>query len=144
MHKREDFIGAWQLIDWRIEYHDGRVTRPFGKDAHGFIIYAADGTMTASISKPARARFGLANARDGTMEQKATAFDSYFHYAGRWRIEESEIVHAVTMSLNPDMTGTEQRRLATFDGLRHLTLSAKEPLENGGSRHHILQWTFLA
>lgn len=60
-----------------------------------------------------------------------------------WRIEENEIVHAVTMSLNPDMTGTDQRRLATFDSLCDLTLSAKERMKNGDSRHHILQWKLL-
>jgi hypothetical protein len=142
-HKPENFIGAWQLIDWRIEYHDGHVTRPFGQGAHGFIIYGADGTMTASITKASRPLFGVANARNATDEQKASAFDSYFHYAGQWRIEENEIVHAVTMSLNPDMVGTDQPRLAIFEGFHHLTLSARERLKNGGSRHHILQWKLL-
>lgn len=139
-HKPEDFVGAWQLIDWRIEYSDGGVTRPFGEGAHGYIIYSADGTMTASIAKPARPPFGLLNARNANAEQKAAAFDSYFHYAGPWRIEGEEVVHAVTMSLNPDMTGTDQRRLAVFNGLGELTLSAHEALKDGTERHHILQW----
>jgi hypothetical protein len=77
-HKRENFIGAWRLIDWRIEYHDGQVTRPFGQGAHGFIIYAADGTMTASIAKPSRPVFGLANARNATSEQKAQRLTAIF------------------------------------------------------------------
>lgn len=139
-HSPEDFIGAWMLVDWRIEYSDGGVTRPFGEGAHGYIIYAADGAMTASIAKAARPPFGIANARNANAEQKAAAFDSYFHYAGPWRIEGEEVVHQVTMSLNPDMTGTEQRRLAVFDGSGGLTLSAHEPLKDGTSRHHILQW----
>lgn len=139
-HDPENFIGAWHLIDWRIEYSDGGVTRPFGEGAHGYILYAADGTMTASIAQAARPAFGIPNARNATLEQKAQAFDSYFHYAGPWRIEGEEVVHSVTLSLNPDMTGTEQRRLAVFDGLGGLTLSAHEALKDGASRHHILQW----
>lgn len=139
-HNPEKFFGAWRLIDWRIEYSDGGVTRPFGDGAHGYIIYSVDGTMTASIAKAVRAPFGIANARNASAEQKAEAFDSYFHYAGSWRIDGEVVVHGVTMSLNPDMKGTEQRRLAVFDGSGGLSLSAHEALKDGGSRHHILQW----
>ncbi len=142
-HSPQDFIGAWHLVDWRIEYSDGGVTRPFGEGAHGYIIYADDGTMTASISKATRPPFGIANARNATTEQKAAAFDSYFHYAGPWRIDGEVVVHQVTMSLNPDMTGTEQRRLAVFSGSSGLTLSAHEASKDGVSRHHILQWQKL-
>ena len=139
-HSPDNFIGAWRLVDWRIEYSDGGVTRPFGEGATGYIIYSADGTMTASIARAGRPPFGIANARNASTEQKAAAFDSYFHYAGPWRIEGDEVVHAVTMSLNPDMTGTDQRRLAVFDSEGGLILSANEALKSGLSRHHVLQW----
>ncbi len=139
-HSIEDFVGAWSLADWRIEYSDGGVTRPFGAAAHGYIVYSANGIMVANIVHGERDSFGLANARNADPAQKIAAFDSYFAYAGPWRIEGEEVVHAVTMSLFPDMTGTEQHRLAVFDGKGGLTLSAHEPLKNGASRHHILQW----
>jgi hypothetical protein len=139
-HRPEDFIGTWRLVDWRIEYSDGGVTRPFGEGAHGYIIYAADGTMTASIAKGPREKFGLANARNASEDQKAQAFDSYFHYAGPWRIDGEDVVHSVTMSLNPDMTGTDQRRHAQFHGIGELTLSAAEKMRDGAMRLHVLQW----
>lgn len=139
-HHPADFIGTWNLVDWRIEYDDGNVTRPFGDGAHGYIIYSADGTMTASIAREYRDSFNIPNARNAGTDQKAAAFDSYFHYAGPWQIEGEEVVHTVTMALNPDMAGTEQRRLAGFDGKGGLTLSARETLSNGGTRHHVLQW----
>lgn len=139
-HSPRDFIGAWSLVDWRIEYSDGGVTRPFGAAAHGYIVYSANGIMTASIARGDRAHFGHANSRNATLEQKGQGFDSYFHYAGPWHIEGDEVVHSVTMALNPDMAGTNQRRLATFDASGGLTLSAHEPLKAGASRHHILQW----
>ena len=139
-HQPADFIGTWNLVDWRIEYDDGNVTRPFGGGAHGYIIYSADGTMTASIAKAHRDGFNIPNARNASTDQKAAAFDSYFHYAGPWQIEGEEVVHTVTMALNPDMAATEQRRLAEFDGKGGLTLSAREALNNEGTRHHVLQW----
>lgn len=139
-HDPSDFVGAWTLIDWRIEYPDGGVTHPFGEGARGTILYSADGQMTASIAKADRPVFGIANARNAGPGQKADAFDSYFHYAGPWRLEGEDVIHAVAMSLNPDMTGTEQRRRAVFDGKDGLTLSAVERGASGHSRHHILQW----
>lgn len=142
-HSPEDFIGTWGLVDWRIEYADGGVTRPFGEGPHGYILYAADGVMSASIARAKRPALGLANARNASPEQKAEAIDSYFHYAGPWRIEDDEVIHAVTMSLNPDMTGTEQRRLARFDGSGGLVLSATEARADGHDRLHVLQWQRL-
>jgi len=139
-HKPEDFIGAWTFADWRIEYSDGGVTRPFGEAAHGYIVYTADGIMTASIARGGRPAFGIANARNASLEQKAAAFDSYFNYAGPWWIEGEDVVHRVTLSLNPDMTGTDQRRLARFDGKGGLELSAQDTLKDGATRRHILQW----
>lgn len=139
-HKPENFFGTWKLVDWRIEYSDGGVTRPFGEGAHGYIIYSADGTMTASIAKAARPLFGIANARNASSAQKAEAFDSYFHYAGPWEIDGEDVVHSVTLSLNPDMTATEQRRYAQFHANGELTLSAKEQAKDGTERLHILQW----
>ncbi len=139
-HRPNDFLGTWNLVDWRIEYSDGGVTRPFGDCPHGYIIYSADGIMSASIARGRRAALGIANARNAAVEQKAEAFDSYFHYAGPWRIEGTDVVHAVTMSLNPDMSGTEQRRLAVFDNAGGLELSAHEALKGGASRRHVLQW----
>jgi hypothetical protein len=113
---------------------------PFGEGAHGYIVYAADGTMTASIAKGSRSTFGIANARNASDGQMAAAFDSCFHYAGPWRIAGEDGVHSVTMSLSPDMTGTEQRRRAVFDRSGGLTLSAAELMKDGRARHHILQW----
>jgi hypothetical protein len=139
-HLPEDFIGSWHLVDWRIEYSDGGVTHPFGDRPLGFIVYAPDGIMSASISRTARPAFAVANVRNASAEDKAAAFDSYFHYAGPWRIEGEEVVHQVTMALNPAMTGTDQRRLARFDGRGGLELSADEAIKGGTSRRHILQW----
>jgi hypothetical protein len=139
-HKPENFVGTWKLVDWRIEYSDGSVTRPFGEGAHGYIIYSADGTMTASIAKanPPTLRHRQRPQCQRGPEDRGVR--QLFHYAGPWRIEDDEVVHSVTMSLNPDMTGTEQRRLAVFDDADGLTLSAKEALKDGACRHHILQW----
>ncbi len=140
-HEPERFIGAWSIEDWRIDYADGRVTRPFGDALHGYLVYAACGVMSAAIAAAARPAFGLANAREARPEKKAAAFDGYFHYAGRWRVEGDCVVHYAEMALNPDMTNTEQRRKAVFsEGGEALALAAEEALADGTARTHSLLW----
>lgn len=78
-HSPEDFVGAWSLVDWRIEYSDGAVTRPFGSGAHGYIVFAENGIMTASIATAVRDVLGATNARNASPAQKTQAFDTYFH-----------------------------------------------------------------
>ena len=132
-------VGAWTLCDWRIEYEDGRVTRPFGTDAAGQLLYSADGRMSATVSARHRRTLNTANARDADVADKAAAFDGYFHYAGRWHLDGDVVVHTVSLALNPDFIGTEQRRSVKLDGTE-LELSAKESMGGGQSRRHVLAW----
>lgn len=140
-HSREQFIGAWTLDHWMIEYEDGASTYPFGEHAVGFLIYAEDGVMSATVSRKGRKPFDIVNARRADDRAKAAAFDSYFHYAGRWRVDGNNVVHAVETALNPNMVGTDQVRHAEFNsnGVQ-LVLSASEPLPKGSKRRHVLRW----
>ena len=136
----EQFYGAWSLVDWRIDYRDGGVTRPFGEEAIGQILYTEDGHMSATVSKPARAKLTQSNARNASDNDKAQSFDSYFHYAGTWTLVGETVAHTVGFSMNPNMVGTKQIRNAHFETVDKLILSAFEPLKSGGQRHHILKW----
>jgi hypothetical protein len=136
----EQFVGTWSLVEWRIEYPDGRVTHPFGRDAIGQLIYTADGQMAATVSAADRTSLGQGSARNATASQKAGAFDGYFHYAGSWGIDGDTITHAVEFALNPDMVGTQQRRHAQFDGTAKLTLSAVDERDGETTRRHTLEW----
>lgn len=136
----ETFVGAWSLVEWRIEYPDGRVTHPFGPDASGQLIYSADGKMAATVSAASRSCLGQPSARSAAASQKAEAFDSFFHYAGSWGIEGDTIIHTIEFALNPDMVGTQQRRHARCDGAAKLTLSAVESREGETTRRHTLEW----
>lgn len=136
----EQFYGAWTLVDWRIEYSDGGVTRPFGEKAIGQILYTEDGHMSATVSKPGRKGLSHSNARNASDHDKAQSFDSYFHYAGAWTLRDETVIHSVSFSMNPNMVGTQQIRNAAFSSPSQLTLSAFEPLKTGDKRHHILEW----
>lgn len=139
-----DFVGSWRLETWRISYPDA-VTHPFGEDADGWLLYADDGLVSATMTRARRRRFGTADMREIGEAQKADAFAGYFNYVARWRIDGSSVVHDVVAALNPDLVATEQRREVEFDGAapgsrpRVLSLSVVETIATG-PRRHVLCW----
>jgi hypothetical protein len=96
--------------------------------------------MSAVIMRHARPGFAQESARQLTRDQKADAFDSYFHYSGIWVIENHDLIHSVEFSLNPAFIGTKQRRHAQMSDDRNLLLSAQEKSNVGAIRHHYLEW----
>jgi len=136
----EDLIGAWKLERWEISYPaTGRVTRPFGEDAMGMILYTPDGYMSAVLAERDRGSFSTPIVPKAPDAEKARAFDGYMHYAGRYFVVQGDVHHEVEFALNMDLIGTTQIRETELDGDR-LVLSAEEPLEGGEMRRHRLQW----
>ena len=139
-------IGAWHLVRWDITYADGRApSLPYGADATGLILYTPDGWMSACISRGARPPLSSDSVRSAPEPERLAAFESYFAYAGPYRLRETngqvQVVHTVQHSLNPNFVGTEQVRDMNFDVRGRLTLSASDTLPGSGvARHHRLQW----
>ena len=140
MISNEELNGAWQLESWTIGYSDrDDFTYPYGEDPQGLLLYTDDGWMSASISRKERARLPQdVSFRKLPDEARAEAFASYFHYAGRYRIVDGDVVHYVTQSLNPNFPGTEQLRHAELDG-QTLVLSGKDQVGEV-TRFHSLVW----
>jgi len=132
--------GAWTLLSWKVYGPEGvLLSEPFGSHPVGLLQYTADGWMSAAIGNSNRPLLAAGTSpRRMPPERLADAYLSYFHYAGRWRIEGDAVIHSVTLSLNPNMVGTEQVRQMDFAGDR-LTLTGIEPLAQG-ERRHVLLW----
>ncbi len=140
MISKDDLIGTWQLESWTIGYSDrDELSFPYGEEPQGLLLYSSDGWMSASIARPDRAPFpqdlGYRKLPDAL---KAAAFSSYFHYAGRYRVVDGDVVHYVTQSLNPGFPGSEQLRHAELDG-QTLVLSGKDQAGDV-TRFHSLVW----
>ena len=140
MITKEDLVGTWQLESWTIGYSNrDEFTYPYGEDPVGLLVYSNDGWMSASIARSERAGFPAdVNYRKLPDATKAEAFSSYFHYAGRYRVQEGDVIHYVSQSLNPDFPGTEQLRHAELDG-QTLVLSGKDQVGDV-VRFHSLVW----
>jgi hypothetical protein len=99
--------------------------------------------MSASICRAGRALLPAdVSFRALPDTDRAAAFSSYFHYAGRYQVQDADVIHAVALSLNPNMVGTEQLRHAELDG-QTLVLSGKDEV-GGTTRFHSLVWHRLA
>jgi hypothetical protein len=135
----ERLVGAWTLLSWQIFGTDqATFTEPFGAHPVGLLLYTADGWMSAAIGSAGRPLHPAGiSPRRMKADQLADSWRSYFHYAGRWRIEGDDVIHSVTLSLNPNMVGSEQIRRMDFAG-RQLTLTGIE--HAGQQRRHVLVW----
>jgi hypothetical protein len=140
MISKDDLQGTWQLESWTIGYSDREdFTYPFGEDPEGLLLYTGDGWMSASICRSGRSRLPEdVNFRKLPADLRADAFSSYFHYAGRYRVVDGDVIHSVRQSLNPNFPGSEQLRHAELDG-QTLVLSGKDEV-GGVTRFHSLVW----
>jgi hypothetical protein len=135
-----DLVGAWRLDDWTIAYDDGRPsTHPFGDDARGMLIYAAEGVMSVSVTRAERVKLSGENVRVVPEAERAAAFDTYFAYAGRWRLENGQMIHEVDQALNPNFVGAALARRMEHRG-NQLILSAAQRTASGATMDNRLTW----
>src|SRR5947209_16990156 len=106
--READFVGTWRLISLEARSSDGTVTYPWGVDARGFIMYAADGHVSVAISRAERAIFGTADLLAGSEAELAAAARTYISYAVFCLIKRNRVRHAVDVSLFPDWVGSTQ------------------------------------
>jgi hypothetical protein len=130
-------IGVWRLVSFETRGPSDTVRQPFGPDAAGILIYTESGHMSGQLMRRGRPVFFSSTITGGSDVEISTAARGYVAYAGTYSVDEDEsvVIHHVTLSLFPNLVGSDQRRLVTFDG-EHLLLAT--PPENG--RTMILRW----
>lgn len=113
-----DLVGTWTLQAWTIAQPDGTVVHPYGEGAVGFLIYTADGYMSAQIMDPDRQQ---GDAQEPTADQSlsepdgARAYSTYLAYCGTFTLEGHVLTHHVKAGLEPGWTGSDQVRPFRFE-----------------------------
>ena len=130
MISKQDLIGTWQLESWTVGYSDREdFTTPFGEDPKGLLLYTEDDWRSASIARSDRQTLPQDIPFRKIPEEKlAQAYLSYFHYAGRYRVVEGDVVHYVTQSLNPKLrrpSGRQRPREAGGSGVQGPNLNLR-------------------
>jgi hypothetical protein len=121
------FVGAWQLVSWVVRRPDGSRHYPFGKDAVGYLLYTADGYMSAQIMDPDRQQHDPClplepvDAQTLPEADRARAYSTYLSYCGTYAVQGDTVTHQVKAGLTPSWTGSDQPRRFRFDG-RHLII----------------------
>lgn len=134
----QDLIGAWRLESWALVYEDGRPPEhPLGRDARGFILYTADGHMSATLARARRTPFAAGDAAE-----KAQAYDDAFAYAGRYVVRDEVAYHSIEVATNPALAGITSMRHILLDGNR-LTLSGPD-FSPEAPRFHRIIWRRVA
>jgi hypothetical protein len=136
---RDALVGAWRLISWENQAADGQVTYPMGTDAIGYVLYAANGRFSVTISRRDRAGFAAGDLLSGTTQEKARALEGFVAYAGRYSFYGDRVIHHVELSLFPNWVGSDQERWVELAEGR-LTLSASPLLLAGKQQVPRLVW----
>lgn len=122
-------LGAWRLTSYLAEGPNGEAIYPLGPDAFGYIMYTADGHMSAAVMRPMRSKFTSTDMMAGTPEELAMAASGYLSYAGTFEVDEANgvVVHHINTALIPNWVGNDFKRKVILDGdkleLRGLTPS---------------------
>ncbi len=111
---KDQFIGTWRLVEFRMTDAQGNVRDPGTGMPDGRIIYAADGNM------------GMATQRgDG----------SCLSYFGRYEIHDDHVIHHIELSTDARIIGTEQRRDVTFEDNRLVLRSSPGMVDDATTIH---------
>ena len=138
------FIGTWHLVAWEAIDESGEKFFPFGKQAKGYICYAADGYVSVAIMAESRAPVTSELFYTASVEERAAAATTYLSYAGPYEIFDDKVVHHIEVSLITNWVGTQQERFYELRGGR-LSLSTAPVLAiSGGMRRHTLIWERVA
>jgi hypothetical protein len=132
-------VGTWRLVSCEFRSEDGQVSYPLGQDALGYLIYSADGHMSAGLMAANRCGFASMDTRLATVEEKAAAEDTYVTYCGPYEVQPDKVIHHLELSLLPNLTGADQVRFYKLEGDR-LTISTPLMLQAGKMQASHLIW----
>jgi hypothetical protein len=134
MSVEDRLVGTYRLLSMEHFSEDGEVGRPFGENPKGFIIYTAEGYMSAILMRADRPDFADADILAATDAERVAAFASSSAYAGRWEIVGDQIIHHLEVTTYPNWTGTDQPRNFELSDT-HFTLFPPKMLMQGKIRH---------
>jgi hypothetical protein len=127
-------VGTWLLERWELIYADGRPPEcPLGADAIGFLMYTADGHVSASLARAQRP-----NTPPADPQAKARAYEDYFAYAGRYVVPDGTVEHHIAIASDPALAGVVSRREVQIEGDR-LLLSGPD-FSATSPRAHRITW----
>ncbi len=137
---KDQIIGTWILESWTYQDETGVTVDYLGYDPLGQLHYSPDNLMSVQIMKNGRQKFTGGHLTDGTEEEVAEAFKSFFAYFGTYEEKEPGVlVHHILGSNFPNWTGEKEIRYAKMvEG--DLILSAPSTLPDNQEVMFEVKW----
>lgn len=124
---KEQVVGTWKLLEYSTINAAGEKVYPLGKKATGFLMYTADGYMSAQLmSDQERPAYEGKDLHTGSKEQMAAAAHGYHAYSGKYEVDEANqiLYHHMEVSLIPNRLGQVQDRLVQIEGTKIIITSS--------------------
>jgi hypothetical protein len=122
-------VGVWSLVSYTEQRQDREESHPFSPHPQGFLIYTADGFVSAQLMKPGRAAFRSLDWHHGTPEEFQESASGYIAYCGRYEVDENEatVTHIPVVALLPNLIQGRQCRSVELHGDRLILRVAGTP-----------------
>jgi hypothetical protein len=135
-------VGVWSLVAYADEHENGDETQPFGPNPHGFLIYTADGFVSAQLMRPGRPAFHSSDWHHGTAEEYLASGSGYIAYCGTYEVDEEKatVTHIPSVSLLPNLIDGRQCRSIDLQGDRLVLRAAGAPVAGGLNVTSRLEW----
>jgi hypothetical protein len=127
---KNNLIGAWSLVSCDVRAGDRILTRPFGINPTGLIIFSDSGFMSVIITP------GLSSEESSLQQQGPT---SVLAFAGTYEIEADAVTYHALMSIRPELVGTDQVRLFAVSKDK-LLLRTRPQVVNGEEQFGNIVW----
>jgi hypothetical protein len=111
-------VGCYRVVSVEHFVEDATL-HPFGDDPQGFLMYSAEGLMSAvlmSAGRPNLAMDLLAGTSTATDAEVVAAFHSGYGFAGTYEVDGGVITHQLLVSTVPNWVGTAQVRPFELEG----------------------------
>lgn len=142
-HAPSSLLGVWQIVNVEssVRPNGEFSTEWMGKAPKGTIIYDESGMMSVQLMRDPRSATKSSDLVQATDAEKASLFNSYYAYFGRYEVDEKNhtVTHHIQGSLQPGEVGVDYKRTYEIVG-DSLTLTTETFLEEGEKRFNRLKW----
>ncbi|WP_396271448.1 lipocalin-like domain-containing protein [Granulicella arctica] len=138
---RKPFVGVWTLESFTETTGSSEEVSPLGNAPLGFLIYTAEGFVSAQLMRRDREAVGSDPWAGEKSDEGADLTTGYIAYCGRYEVDESnsEVLHIPIVALLPNLVDREQHRSFKFEG-RTLTLVIMQATSTGVMIKSRLVW----
>jgi hypothetical protein len=132
---------VWTLESFTEKTGSSEEINPLGNSPLGFLIYTAEGIVSAQLMRRDRKALGTDPWDVQQSDDGAALTNGYIAYCGRYEVDEdkSEVIHTPIVALLPNLIAREQHRYFTFDN-HTLTLAIMRKMSSKVIAESRLVW----